>query len=156
MISGHFFSLSLWAKISGLEKAADTNNKSRLAALLSIYMEAGYSLTEAIEASIDSFNDKEKEELENFKKVFSAGNNLSESLIKSKLMSEIINGKETNEELITKFNYAYDSYSYDTIVIIKSVSEKLFYIPLIIAGLMVLAVSSGLFGTYSLFVGNIL
>ena len=65
-------------------------------------------------------------------------------------MSEIINGKESSDDLPFKFKYAYDSYNSETIIRIKSISEKLFYIPLLLAGLIVLAVASGLFGSYNL------
>ena len=155
MFSGRFFNRSLWAQISGLSKATKLNEKSRLAALLSIYMEAGYSLNEALEASLDSLSDYEKKDLLGLNNAFIKGNNLSEVLYKSKIMSEIINGKESPDELPIKFKYAYDSYNSDTIAMIKSASEKLFYIPLAIAGLMVFAVSIGLFGSYSIFIGGL-
>lgn len=155
MYSGHFSSFSIWSRISGLAEATKMNEKSRLAALLSIYTEAGYSLNEAIDASINSFSNKEKKELLIFNSIFTKGNNLSESLYKSKLMADIINGKETPDELPIKFKYAYDCYNSDTIALIKAASEKLFYIPILIAGLMVLAISTGLFGSYNLFIGGV-
>ena len=155
MISGRFFSFSLWSNLSGLSEATKMNEKSRLAALLSIYTEAGYSLNDAIDASINSFSNKEKKELLIFNNTFAKGNNLSESLYKSQLMADIINGKESPDELPIKFKYAYENYNSDTIALIKAASEKLFYIPILIAGLMVLAISTGLFGSYSLFIGGV-
>ena len=156
MISGHFAVHSLWAKVSGIGKADELNEKSRLAAILALYVEAGYSLNEAIEASISFVGEKESRELLNFNKAFSSGNNLSEALIKSGVLSDFLTGNESAEELPSKLNYAYDNFNYETITQIKSISDKLFYIPIIIAGIMVLLVVTGFFGSYSNFAWSIL
>ena len=156
MISGHFFSSSLWSRLSGIDKTIEMNDKTRLAAFLFLYTEAGYSLSEAIDASLSFFDETTSKELLDFNQAFIQGNKLSEVLYKSNLMSDILKGNETADELVVKFKYAYDAYSYDTITLIKVVSDKLFYLPLIIAGLVVLAVSLGLFGSYGIFMGNII
>ena len=155
MITGHFAKFSLWSRLSGLNKAIDMNEKSRLAALLSIYTEAGYSFSEAIEASLSFVGEKNKKELLGMNGSFTAGNNLSEVLSKSSFLSEFLNGKENADELPVKLSYAYDNFNYDTISIIKSVSDRLFYIPLLMAGLMVLLVATGFFGSYNLFMWSI-
>ncbi|MBR4569825.1 MAG: type II secretion system F family protein [Candidatus Riflebacteria bacterium] len=156
MLSGRFIKTSLWAKISGLDKADEMNEKSRLAALLSIYVSAGYSLNQAIEASINFVGEEESRELLKFNKAFSEGNNLSEVLINSGILSDFLNGKESVDELPAKLNYAYDNFNFETINLIKSISDKLFYIPLIIAGIMVMLVVTGFFGSYSNFAWSIL
>ena len=156
MYTGHFMKYSLWAIVSGLDKADEMNEKSRLAALLAIYVEAGYSLNEAIEASITFVGEKESRELLKFNKAFSAGNNLSEALLKSGILSDFLSGTESADELPSKLNYAYDNYNYETISLIKSISDKLFYIPIIIAGIMVFLVVTGFFGSYSNFAWSVL
>ena len=150
MFTGHFFAHSLWANITGISEATRLNEKSRFAALIYLYLEAGYSLNEALEVSLNLLESDQKREILGFNQALIEGNSLSEILYKSGLMAEIISGKESSDELPLKFKYAYDAFSSDTVVKIKSISDKLFYIPLIIAGLMVLAVASGLFGSYSL------
>lgn len=156
MIFGRFIKTSLWAKISGLDKADEMNEKSRLAALLSIYVSAGYSLNQAIEASISFVGEKESQELLKVNEAFTAGNNLSEILVNSGILSDFLNGKERVDELPAKLNYAYDSFNFETISLIKSISDKLFYIPLIIAGIMVMLVVTGFFGSYSNFAWSVL
>ncbi|MBQ2591714.1 MAG: type II secretion system F family protein [Candidatus Riflebacteria bacterium] len=156
MIFGRFIKTSLWAKISGLDKADEMNEKARLAALLSIYVEAGYSLNEALDASISFVGEEQARELLKVNQSFKAGNNLSEVLINSGVLSDFLNGKESVDELPAKLNYAYDNFNYETINLIKSISDKLFYIPLIIAGLMVMLVVTGFFGSYSNFAWSIL
>lgn len=155
MITGKFFNYSLWSKISGLSKATKMNERARLAALLYLYLDVGYSFNEAVESSIFFLNDKEKNELLELNKAYIKGNKLAEVLHKSELLSKIINGNETSEELPVKLKYAYNDYNYETLLIIKSVSERLFYIPLILAGFIVLVVSIGLFGSYSLFAWSV-
>ena len=149
MITGYFSDFSLWAWISGLKKASEMNEKSRLVALLSLYVEAGYSLNQAISESIPFIGEKTATELMQTNKSFSEGNHLSEILLKSDILSGFLNGKESVDELPEKLQYAYDNYNFETINILKSVSDKLFYIPLIIAGLMVLLAAVGFFGSYS-------
>ncbi len=156
MIFGHFLSSSLWSRLSGIDKTIEMNDKTRLAAFLYLYTEAGYSLTEAIDASLAFFNETTSKELQDFNNAFIQGNKLSEVLYKSNLMSDILKGNETADELVIKFKYAYEAYSYETVTLLKVVSDKLFYLPLIIAGLVVLAVSLGLFGSYGIFMGNII
>lgn len=156
MFSGRFIKTSLWAMISGLDKADEMNEKARLAALLSIYVEAGYSFNEAIEASISFVGQEQSQELLKVNQAFTAGNNLSEVLINSGVLSDFLNGKESVDELPAKLNYAYDNFNYETINLIKSISDKLFYIPIIIAGIMVMMVVTGFFGSYSNFAWSVL
>ena len=146
---------SIWAWISGLSKAAEYNEKTRLVALLSLYIEAGYSLNEAINIAAGFVGDKIASEMLKMNNSFAAGNDLSEALKKSDVLSGFLNGKESVDELPNKLHYAYDNYNYETINIIKSVSDKLFYIPIIIAGLMALLVSTGIINSYSIFAWSI-
>ncbi len=116
MFTGHFANISLWSRLSGLNKAIDMNEKSRLAALLSIYTEAGYTFSEAIEASSSFVGEKTKKELLGMNDSFTAGNKLSEVLSKSSFLSEFLNGKESADELPVKLNYAYDSIIIETVI----------------------------------------
>ena len=155
MFTGQFSDFSLWAWISGLNKASEMNEKSRLVALLSLYIQAGYSLNESIAETIPFIGETMAKDLLKTNKSLSSGNHLSEVLLKSDILSDFLNGNESVDEMPEKLQYAYDNYNYETINTLKTVSDKLFYIPLIIAGLMVLLAVTGFFGTYSYFVWSV-
>ena len=156
IISGHFIPFSLWAKLSGIDKAEVLNEKARLVAFLSLYLEAGYTLDASLEAAIPLVDFNNKKELFDLKKSLISGNSLYEALKKSEVLSEVFNGKESNKELSIKMAYAYDYFNSETLSLIKNITDRLFYIPLLLAALIALAIGLGFFGSYNLLLWSVL
>ncbi len=155
MYTGKFIKYSLWGKLTGLSKAVRLSEKARLAAMLSLYIRAGFTFEKAV-AEVSSFSDPvDSIELSRVKNRLASGNSFSDAVNTSELLAEIMNGHESFEEMPEKLDYIYNGLNAEAILVLNGVSSKLFYISLALAGIIVLAVSAGFFGIYPAMIGGL-
>lgn len=155
MMTGRFIKRSLWGRVTGLYKAIRLCEKARLAAMLSLYMKAGFTFENSV-SEVAAFSEPVSEgELHRVQSKLASGNTVSDSMSASALLSEIMNGHETFEEMPEKLEYISQGLNAEAMMVLDGVSAKLYYLSLVLAGAVVLAISLGFFGIYPAVIGGL-
>ena len=140
-----------WSRITGLSEADLLNRKARVIALMSLYLKAGYSLNDAISTTAQLASEEEKKDILNAEAVLRTGASYAEAIGRSEILGEVLNGNENSEELPDKLDCAFNGLNDEAIFKIKNCENRILYISIFLAAIVVLVVALGAYGSYSLF-----
>ncbi|HAE40436.1 MAG TPA: hypothetical protein DCG57_17660 [Candidatus Riflebacteria bacterium] len=135
-------------RIYGVASAMRLQQIARLQGLISLYLQAGFSLEESVENSAQLADQKDATDLVSVSRVLSQGKTAQEAFAYSDVFFEIAHADLTPEFYAEKLAYVSDSNYKDSYARIKNSSQNMLLLAMLLTGFFVAMVTSGVFDTY--------
>jgi len=147
-IQGRLSSDSPAAKISGLSDAIRLQEISRLQAILGLYLESGCSLQSAVSTVAEFAEGKDRDELQDVAAALEKGLEPGFAFSLSSILKDFDNTTISRGLLPEKLGFASDSHNAHCIIFLKRFSYMMSVISLLLTGLLVAVITSGVFDSY--------
>ena len=145
---GRVDSGSVVTRLYGVASAIRLQEIARLQGLISLYLQAGFSLEKSVENSAQLADRNDANDLLSVGKVLSQGKTAEEAFAYSDVFFEIAHADLTPELYAEKLAYVSDSSYKHSYARIKNSSQNMMLLALLLTGFFVAMVTSGVFDTY--------
>lgn len=139
---------SIIARLFGASQAIRLQETSRLQGIISLYLQSGFSLEEAIATAAEFAAGDEKEALSNVAADIGHGVDPSFAFSLSPVLADVHWSKTNAESLPENLQYLSDSNNRRSTAILKSFSRQMLILALLLTGLFVAMIAFGFFDSY--------
>jgi len=141
-------SRSLAARFARFGEALQLQETGRLQGVISLYLEAGFPLAVAIENAAGLTHGRDSDALLNVAEALKHGEGPASAFALSPALKHVGSDKSDAGSLAERLKYASESNYRHSYSLLKSISNEMLLIALLITGLFVGLVASGVFGSY--------
>ena len=146
--SGKIDSRSLAARFARFGEALQLQETGRLQGVVGLYLEAGFPLSAAIETAAGLTQGIDSDSLMNVAAALNHGETLNSAFDLSPALKHVGSDKSDAGSLAERLKYASESNYRHSYSLLKSISNEMLLIALLLTGLFVGLVASGVFGSY--------
>lgn len=147
-VQGRLTSASLAARISGLSDAVRLQEVSRLQAILGLYLESGCSLQNAVATLAEFAEGKDRDELKDVAAALEKGIEPGFAFSLSAILKDFDETTISRGLLPEKLAFASESNNAHCLIFLKRFSYMMSVISLLLTGLLVAVITSGVFDSY--------
>ncbi|MBU1107172.1 MAG: type II secretion system F family protein [Candidatus Riflebacteria bacterium] len=145
---GRIDSNSLVTRFYGVATAVKLQEMARLQSLISLYLQAGFSLEKSVENSAQLAGNGDTYDLLSVSKVLSQGKTPEEAFAYSDLFMELAHADLTPDLYAEKLSYIAESNYQHSCARLKNYSKNMLVVALLLTGFFVALITSGVFDTY--------
>lgn len=135
-------------RIFGLAHTISLQERSRILRIINLYVQAGYSLEKSVETASELAGGKNSEELTNVAQSLARGNEPEFAFSLSSVTRVLGYSANAPTLLSQKLDYVADSYRRQSFAQLRQIRNVAFTAALLLAGMFVLMVTSGVFDSY--------
>lgn len=148
MYAGQINSSSLIARLARVGLALRLQEQARLQGIISLYLRAGFSLVKAVEVAADFALPEDRESLSRAAEALSHGEKPGSAFAVSPVLANLLGEDEEPVNLPEKLQYVADSNNRHSASILKKISTDMFIAALLLTGIFVALITSGVFDSY--------
>lgn len=141
-------SRSLAARVARFGEALQLQETGRLQGVISLYLEAGFPLSAAIENAAGLTRGRDSDDLLSVAAALNHGEVLNSAFSLSPALKHVGSDKSDSGSLAERLKYASESNYRHSYSLLKTISNEMLLIALLLTGLFVGLVASGVFGSY--------
>lgn len=148
MYMGQLSSGSAVARIARFSDALRLQETGRLLGVISLYLQAGFPLTRAIEQAAELAGGDDSAALLAVSKALGNGEDPAVAFAQSSVLEYFAEGNVETAVLPDRLQYASESNYRNSYSLLRNISNEMMLVALLLTGVFVMFVTSGVFGSY--------
>ncbi|MDD3146565.1 MAG: type II secretion system F family protein [Candidatus Riflebacteria bacterium] len=148
MLLGRLSSSSVVARVARFSDALRLQEKGRLLGVISLYLQAGFSVTNAVEKSAELAGGSDTVALNAVARALGNGEKQETAFALSSVLSDFAEGAAESAALPERLQYASESNYRHSYSLLRRISNEMMLVALLLTGVFVMLITSGVFGSY--------